>query len=202
MSSSLDQWLRHCRAGIWRALSQHTQILKNPLENKTSIEDAANQFINTASSSSDSPETAWRFWNLLFHTAANMPASINSLVDLTLVIYNLPLGPQTPNVLSYHLWACWQDSHSYYYTYRTLATPPSPTNLSGANLWINFTIFSATLVQRSGNDMFLKESGSSAFLDTRDALEYSLESHAKSLLFNSIVTVEQPLQTDTIAAAQ
>ncbi|KAG9854462.1 purine and uridine phosphorylase, partial [Aureobasidium melanogenum] len=199
----LDQWLEHVKAQKHGALPQHTQILKTVIEDSISPEDAAQQLIDDVSSSRDAADTAYRLWNLLFHTSANLPSHITAIVNLTLAIYNVPLSPQTPNTLTYNLWTNWQDVYSYYHTYRTLASPASRNTLTNADRWINFTIFSATLLNRSDNEMFVKEIGIHGFFVLRDALEMTLETYAKkNLMHNSVVTAEQAMETDVVAAAQ
>ncbi|KAG9757778.1 purine and uridine phosphorylase, partial [Aureobasidium melanogenum] len=203
MQSPLDQWLEHAVAQEHGALPQHTQILKTVIQDKISPENAAKELVDNTSSSRDKQDTAYRLWNLLFHTAANLPSHIKAIVDLVLAIYNVPPSPQTPNALSYHLWTKWQDMYSYYHTYRTLASRAAPNTLTNADRWINFTVFSATLLNQNDNEMFVKEIGIHAFFDLRNALEMTLETHAeKTLRQNSIVTAKQALEIDVVAAAQ
>lgn len=203
MQSPLDQWLEHTIAQKHGALPQHTQILKAVIEDSISLVDTAQQLIDDTSSSRNREDTAYRLWNLLFHTAANLPSHINAIVNLTLAIYNTPPSPQTSNSLTYNLWTNWQDIYSYYHTYRTLASPGSPNTLTNANRWINFTVFSATLLKQSDSEMFVKEIGIHGVFVLEDALEMTLETHAeKTLLHNSIVTAEQAMETDVVAVAQ
>lgn len=203
MLSPLDEWLEHAKAQKHGALPQHAQILKTLIEEKIKPEDAARQLVDDTSSSRDSADTAYRVWNIVFHTAINLPSSIDAIVDLTLAIYNIDSGSQSYNALSQHLWSHCQDVYSCYQTYRTLASSTSSNALTNAQRWINFTIFSAKLVGQSENGMFVKELGAHAFFDLRNALEMTLESYAKKhLRHNSIVTAEQAMKTDIVAAAQ
>ncbi|KAH0402552.1 purine and uridine phosphorylase, partial [Aureobasidium melanogenum] len=203
MRLPLDQWLEHAVAQEHGALPQHTQILKTVIQDKISPENAAKELVDNTSSSRDEEDTAYRLWNLLFHTAANLPSHITAIVDLTLAIYDVPPSPQVPNALSYNLWTSWQDIYSYYHTYRTLASPASADTLTNADRWINFTCFSATLLNQSNNEMFVREIGINAFFDLRNALEMTLETHAgKTLLQNSAVTAEQVMEIDAVAAAK
>lgn len=65
------------------------------------------------------------------------------------------------------------------------------------------TVFSAILVNQSKKGMFVREIGIHAFFHLRDAVESTLKTYAKSkLLHNSIVTAEQAMETDVVAAAQ
>ncbi|KAH0153064.1 hypothetical protein KCU67_g9620, partial [Aureobasidium melanogenum] len=203
MQSPLDQWLEHAVAQEHGALPQHTQILQTVIQDRIGPENAAQQFIDNTSSSRDDQDTAYRLWNLLFHTAANLPYHINAIVYLTLAIYNVPPSPQVSNAFTYNLWTNWQDVYSYYHTSRTLASPASADTLTNANRWINFTVFSATLLNQSDNEIFVTEIGIHAFFDLRNALERTLETHAgKTLRQNSVVTAEQAMETDVVAAAQ
>lgn len=201
MSSHLDQWLeREGVAARWDFPEQHTKVLKAVLHNNTTAQKAAKVLVNTATLSPDPSETAYRLWNLLFHTAASFPTYIDHIVRLTLAIRRVHPSPESPNTLSYSLWSHWQDTHSYYYTWRTLQSS-SPGSLTGAEQWINFTAFSAELIHH-GDAMALREIGNTAFFDLRDALETTLETRARDLARNAVVAANQSLQTDTIAATQ
>ncbi|KAH0282582.1 hypothetical protein M436DRAFT_86632 [Aureobasidium namibiae CBS 147.97] len=200
MSSHLDQWLEREGVARWGILESHTKVLKTLLQDKTTAQDAAKELVDTATLSPDPSDTAYRLWNLLFHTAAAFPAHIDHVVRLTLAIRRIPPSPESPNTLSYSLWSHWQDTHSYYYTWRTLR-PSSPGSLMGAEHWINFTAFSAELIHH-GDEKAMREIGITAFFDLRDALETTLETRARDLSKNAVVTADQSLQTDTIAAAQ
>ncbi|KAH0344627.1 hypothetical protein KCU83_g8171, partial [Aureobasidium melanogenum] len=90
MWSPLDQWIEHSVAQKHGALPQHTQILKALVEDNIKSDDAAKQLIDDTSSSRDVTDVAYRLWNLLFHTAANLPSHINTIVNLILDIYNVP----------------------------------------------------------------------------------------------------------------
>lgn len=199
--SPLDQWLEHEGVESWGALEQHSQVLKKLIHNQTSPQDAAKELVDIASLSSDPSDTAYRFWNLLFYAAASLPAYIDHIVQITLAIRRIPPSPERPNTLSYTLWSHWQDTHSYYYTWRTLRASSSTDNLTGAQRWINFTAFSARLVQH-GDEMAMLQIGINGFFDIRDALETTLETRARYLPKNAIVTPEQSLENDTVAAAQ
>ncbi|KAG9517617.1 hypothetical protein KCV07_g6007, partial [Aureobasidium melanogenum] len=164
MRLPLDQWLGQSVASKHGALLRHTKILKTVIEDNITPEDAAKELVDNTSSSRDEQDTAYRLWNLLFHTAANLPSYNNAIVDLTLAIYNVPPSPQAPNALSYHLWTNWQDIYSYYHTYRTLASPASADTITNADRWINFTIFSAILLKQSDIEIFVTEIGIHAFL--------------------------------------
>jgi hypothetical protein len=201
MLSSLDQWLEHEGVQRWGALEQHSQVLKKLIQNQTSPQDAAKELVDTASLSPDPSDTAYRLWNLLFHAAASLPACIDHSVQLTLAIRRVPPSPESPNTLSYTLWSHWQDTHSYYYTWRTLRASSSPDNVTGAQRWINFTALSAVLVQH-GDEMAMQQIGINGFFDIRDALETIVETRAMNLPTNTIVTPEQSLEIDTVAAAQ
>jgi hypothetical protein len=149
MRLPLDQWLEQSVNSERGALHRHTQILRTVIQDKISSENAAKRLIDDTSSSRDTADTAYRLWNLLFHTAANLPSHITAIVNLTLAIYNTPPSPQTPNALLYSLWTNWQDIYSYYHTSRTLASPASADTLTNADRWINFTCFSASLLNQS-----------------------------------------------------
>jgi hypothetical protein len=200
MPFPLDQWLDREGVGRWGALEQHTQVLKALLQGLVSPSDAAKELVDTASSSSDPSDTAYRLWNLLFHAAASLPAYIDQIVQLALAIRRVPPSPESPNKLTYTLWSHWQGVHSFYYTWRTLR-PSSPNSLTGAEQWINFTNFSAKLVQH-GDEMAMRQIGISGFFDLRDALETKPETRTRNLPTNAIVTAKQLLETDTVTAAQ
>jgi hypothetical protein len=200
MLSPLDQWLECERVGRWGALEQHTRVLKTSLQDQIRPLDAAKELVDTASLSSDPSDTAYRLWNLLFHAAASLPAYIDHIVQLTLAIRRVPSNRESPNKPTYTLWSHWQDVHSYYYTWRTLR-PSSPDSLTGAEQWINFTIFSAKLVHH-GDEMAMRQIGISGFFDLRDALETTLETCTRDLPKNAIVTAKQSLENDVLAAAQ
>jgi hypothetical protein len=201
MSSPLDQWIE--REGIhrWGVLEQHTRVLKTCLDGTISPSDAAKELVDTAASSSDPSDTAYRLWNLLFHAVASLPAYIDHMVQLILAIRRVSPSPESPNSLSYTLWSHWQDTHSFYYTWRTLRPFSSPDNLTGAEQWINFAMFSAKLVQYD-DEMAMRQIGIAAFFDLRDALETTLETRRGDLPKNAIVTPEQSSETDIITAAQ
>jgi hypothetical protein len=201
MLSPLDQWLEHEGVERWGALEQHSQVLKKLIHNQTSPQDAAKELVDTASLSPDPSDTAYRFWNLLLHAAASLPAYIDHLVQLILAIRRVPPSPERPNTLSYTLWSHWQDTHSYYYTWRTLRASSSPANLTGAQQWINFTTFSARLVQH-GDEMAMQQIGITGFFDLRDALETTVGTRAMNLPTNTLVTPEQSLEEDAVTAAQ
>ena len=200
MSSLLDQWLEREGVARWGILEPHTKVLKTLLHDKTTAQNAAKVLADTATLSPDPSETAYRLWNLLFHTAASLPTYIDHIVRLTLAIRRVHPSPESPNTLSYSLWSHWQDTHSYYYTWRTLQSSSSG-SLSGAEQWINFTTFSAKVLHH-GDEMASREVGITACFDLRDALETKLETRARNLSKNAVVTAGQSLQTDTIAAAQ
>jgi hypothetical protein len=200
MLSPLDQWLECEGVGRWGALEQHTRVLKTSLQDQIRPLDAAKELVDTASLSSDPSDTAYRLWNLLFHAAASLPAYIDHIVQLTLAIRRVPSNRESPNKPTYTLWSHWQDVHSYYYTWRTLR-PSSPDSLTGAEQWINFTIFSAKLVHH-GDEMAMRQIGISGFFDLRDALETTLETRTRDLPKNAIVTAKQSLENDVLAAAQ
>jgi len=200
MSSQLDQWLQREGVPRWGILEPHTKVLKTLLHDKTTAQNAAKVLVDTATLSPDPSDTAYRLWNLLFHTAASFPTYIDHIVSLTLAIRKEHPSPKSPNTLSYSLWSHWQDIHSYYYTWRTLQSS-SPGSLTGAEQWINFTTFSAKVLHH-GDEMAMREIGITAFFDLRDALETTFETRARDLSKNAVVTADRSLQTDTIAAAQ
>jgi len=200
MYSHLDQWLQREGIARWGIVEPHTNVLKTLFLDKTTAQKAAKELVDTATLSPDPSDTAYRLWNLLFHTAASFPAHIDHIVLLTLAIRKVHPSPKSPNTLSYSLWSHWQDTHSYYYTWRTLKSS-SPGSLTGAEQWINFTTFSAELIHH-GDEMALREIGITAFFDLRDALETTVETRARDLSKNAVVTADQSLQTDIIAAAQ
>jgi hypothetical protein len=200
MQFSLDQLLEREGVGRWDVLEQHTRVLKMSLQDQISPPDAAKELVDTASLSSDPSDTTYRLWNLLFHAAASLPTYIDHIVQLTLAIRRVPCNPESPNKLYNTLWSHWQDVHSYYYTWRTLK-PSSPTSSTGAEQWINFTIFSAKLV-KYGDEMAMRQIGISGFFDLRAALETTLETRTRDLPKNAIVTAKQSLENDILAAAQ
>jgi len=200
MSSHLDQWLQREGVARWGILEPHTKVLKTLLLDKTTAQNAAKELVDTATLSLGPSDTAYRLWNLLFHTAASVSTYVDHIVLLTLAIRKVHSSPQSPNTLSYSLWSHWQDTHSYYHTWRTLKSS-SPDSLTGAEQWINFTTFSAELIHH-GDEMALREIGITAFFDLRDALETTLETRARNLSKNAVVTADQSLQNDTVAAAQ
>jgi hypothetical protein len=201
MSSPLDEWLEREGVERWGVLKQHTKVLKKLIQGRTSPLDAAKELVNTATSSFEPSDTAYRLWNLLYHAAASSPTHIDLIVQLTLAIRRVPPSPDSPNKLCYTIWSHWQDTHSYYYTWRTLTPFLSSNSLTGAEQWINFTTFSAKLVQH-GDEMAMRQIGITALFDLRDALETTIETRTKDLPHNAIVTPGQSLETDTVAAAQ
>jgi hypothetical protein len=201
MLSPLDQWLEREGVKRWDVLEEHTQVLKSCLDDTISLGDATKELVDTAASSSDPSDTAYRLWNLLFHAAAALPAYIDQIVHLTLAVRNVHPSPGSPNKLSYTIWSHWQDTHSYYYTWRTLRPFSSPDSLTSAEQWTNFITFSAKLVQH-GDEMVMRQIGITAFFDMRDALETTLETRTRDLPHNAVVTPSQSLETDIVAAAQ
>ncbi|THW24998.1 hypothetical protein D6D23_04757 [Aureobasidium pullulans] len=203
MSFSLNAWFESEKTGQWGASPVHTNTLDVLFYRKISAEHAAERLLSDVNLRDSTQENAWGFWNLLFHAAASLPDHVDVLVQLILAIRQAEASPEGPNKLTQSLWSSWDDAHSFYYTWRTLDSSKSDLssdNLTGADRWINFTSFSAKLVQQ-GDEMFMRECGIQAFFDMRDALETTLCSHANTLLPHSTTSAEECLTTDIEAAA-
>ena len=120
MSTYLDQWVQREGVERWGVLKQHTQILETLLQNTISPQDAAKELVDIAALGSGPSDSAYRLWNLLYHVASSFPTYIDHIVQLTLAIYKVSSSSASPNTHSYSLWSHWQDTHSYYYTWRAL----------------------------------------------------------------------------------
>ncbi|THY25863.1 hypothetical protein D6D01_04826 [Aureobasidium pullulans] len=202
MSLSLNAWFESENTGQWAASPVHTNTLDALFHRKISAEHAAERLVGSVDLRNSTQDGAWRFWNLLFHAAASLPDHVDVLVQFILAIRQVEASPEGLNKLTQFLWSSWGDAHSFYYTWRTLDSSKSdlsPDNLTGADRWINFTSFSAKLVQH-GDEMFMRECGIQAFFDIRDALETTLIIHANTLLAHSITSAEESLSTDIEAA--
>ncbi|CAD0098244.1 unnamed protein product [Aureobasidium mustum] len=203
MPSPLDQWLEHAIAQDHGSLPHHTQTLKPVIENTIKPEDAAKQLVSDVTSNRDSADTAYRFWNLVFRTAATFPPYFGVIVDLVLAIYDVPSGSEGFKGIERYFWENWQDVYSDYYTYRTLASSAGTNTPNNAKRWINFTHFSAILLHQSDKEVFVKEIGIHAFFDLRNALKITVQTHGtKTLRHNSVVSARQAMETDVVAAAQ
>lgn len=68
---------------------------------------------------------------------------------------------------------------------------------------MNVTVFSATLVDHSNHETFVKKIGINAFFDLRKALEITVQTHAiKTSLHNSVVSLQQAMEIDVVAGAK
>jgi hypothetical protein len=173
-SHTISTWLQSKESRPYGAVKEQVEIFRTLFDSKISPSDAATAFLHQVQASKHQ-DAAWRFHQVLFAVAAELPRLHPVLIQLVQAIQLVPPRPELPNDLDINFWSDWGDMHSYLWGRRMLASGGTDdlrasTDISNAERDCNFIIFSANIL-KDADDHF--GGAATAFFDIRDALEVS-----------------------------